>query len=634
MVRTLFRDLYRRCSGPRRPYVRPNKPQKKTRLCMELLEDRLTPSPVPLVFTVNNDNDSGPGSLRYEITSADASDVYSEIVFNSAASPYNIILTSGPIDITVPMQVNATGSQVTVNGNGDQIFVIPQPYSINVNFVGDPSADPADPTDTNAFILTGGYASVATNGDVSDNGGAIDAEDPNDAISLYNVEVIGNSADGNGGGVYSAGSLGVYGVPVESNGLYTSYIEGNTADLSGGGGNGGGLYAGGLLTVYQSYVLDNTADNGGGAYAAGNPQAEVYYSVFQDNQATGGVSGVGNGGGLFAKWNAYVVDSEFGGFDANGQAAGNTATGDGAAVYAAMGNVQVDTGSFATSGTAFFGGDSLFQFNEADLNGGADLGQQHVQVGNPNNVPSFGSLDNSLQVGVSSPDFFSQNYAGDNGGAIYSVHGLVDIAYTEILGNTAATGQGGGIWSGGNVNVQYSYVGLPGDDTTNGLSGTNPVTNQPYSAGNFAKGDGGGIWAGHNVNVTNFSEIDNNTSRGNGGGIADYTWTVVIVDSEVDSNTAGKNGGGVYSNGGEIDVYSEYDVTYIVGNETGANGLGGGLYQSSGAINILSDTLILAIAPAAAPASTSAPAPSLPMVHKGRPVPMRASPTVRLPKQP
>ena len=135
---------------------------------------------------------------------------------------------------------------------------------------------------------------MANNGDVSNNGGAIDAEDPNGAISLHNVEVIGNSADGNGGGVYSAGSLGVYGVPVESAGLYTSYIEGNTADYSGyasGAGNGGGLYAGGLLTVYQTYVLDNSADNGGGAYAAGNPQAEVYYSVFQDNQATGGDTG-------------------------------------------------------------------------------------------------------------------------------------------------------------------------------------------------------------------------------------------------------------------------------------------------------------------------------------------------------
>ena len=138
MVRNLFGDLLRRCTRSRRPFER-SKPAKKMQLQMELLEDRLTPSPVPLVFTVSNDNDSGPGSLRYEIGAADASSVYSEIVFNSGNSPYNIVLTSGPIDITVSMQVNATGSQVTVNGNGDQIFVIPQPYSINVTFIGDPA---------------------------------------------------------------------------------------------------------------------------------------------------------------------------------------------------------------------------------------------------------------------------------------------------------------------------------------------------------------------------------------------------------------------------------------------------------------------------------------------------------------
>ena len=103
-------NLLRRCLGSHRTLLRPKK-RSTTRPLLEVLEDRLTPSPVPLVFKVTNDNDSGPGSLRYEIQSADAGGVYSEIVFNAGASPYNIVLTSGPIDITVPMQVNATGSQ-------------------------------------------------------------------------------------------------------------------------------------------------------------------------------------------------------------------------------------------------------------------------------------------------------------------------------------------------------------------------------------------------------------------------------------------------------------------------------------------------------------------------------------------
>jgi hypothetical protein len=74
--------------------------------------DNLTPSPspVPLVFVVNNSNDSGPGSLRDAVLDADAHGQYSEIDFDSSASPYNIVLTSGAIPITVPMQINASGS--------------------------------------------------------------------------------------------------------------------------------------------------------------------------------------------------------------------------------------------------------------------------------------------------------------------------------------------------------------------------------------------------------------------------------------------------------------------------------------------------------------------------------------------
>ena len=157
--------------------------------------------------------------------------------------------------------------------------MIPQPYSINVTFIGDPGGDPADSTDTNAFILTGGYASVANNGDVSNNGGAIDAEDPNDAISLHNMEMIGNAPMAAAAACIPQVLWAFTACRLNTARLFTSYIEGNIADYSGtaaGAGNGGGLDAGGCSRSTRAYVLDNSADNGGGAYAAGNPQVEVY----------------------------------------------------------------------------------------------------------------------------------------------------------------------------------------------------------------------------------------------------------------------------------------------------------------------------------------------------------------------
>jgi len=556
---------------------------------LELLEDRVTPS----TWIVSNDNDSGVGSLRDAINSADASGTNSTIVFDptvdngAGAGIYNIVLTSGPLDITVPMSVNANlgtvanpgSSRVDINGNNDQIFVIPAGFSVAVNFIGDPTGDPSNPA-SHAFILENGYASIANNGDVSNNGGAIDGEDPNVSIALFNMEIISNRADGNGGGVYSAGSLGVYGTdltatlgappisvnpslgPTAGGSLDSSYIEGNVADASGTGGCGGGLWAGRQMIIDQTDVLDNIADNGGGAYEASNSsEIRVNLSLFQDNVAN---ANGGNGGGVDAKYNIFIASSTFGGFDQNGQPAGNTATGSGAAAYSYDGMVLVDTGAPHTFNAGDF---SIFQFNEAQINGGAIWAYSNIMVG-PGDAGGA--------------DYFSQNVAGQNGGALYSVRGPISVEATALFGNTATLGQGGAIWSGGNVNVaDGSFVGDVGFDPLAGGA--------PYKAGNFAKGDGGGVWAAHNVSVLS-SNVIGNTTKGNGGGIADYTWTVVLTNSVVAFNTANLNGAGVYSISGEIDVIG--DPTLIV--HCTANGDGGGLFEGSGAINIFSDTLIAA----------------------------------------
>jgi len=106
---------------------------------------------------------------------------------------------------------------------------------------------------------------------------------------------------GNGGGIYNLGSLTLAGDLITGNGTgsggvggpaaYTGFIELDPGN-GGTGGSGGGIFSSGPLSVSACTITGNTTGNGGpaGGYPAGG-------------------GGGGNGGGIFAAGNLTITNS-------------------------------------------------------------------------------------------------------------------------------------------------------------------------------------------------------------------------------------------------------------------------------------------------------------------------------------
>ena len=93
--------------------------QAAPRLAVEALDDRCLPS----TFTVTNLLDSGAGSLREAVASANANPGADTIEFTTTGT---IGLTSGQLDITDSLTINGPGaSALTVSGEGlSRVFAI------------------------------------------------------------------------------------------------------------------------------------------------------------------------------------------------------------------------------------------------------------------------------------------------------------------------------------------------------------------------------------------------------------------------------------------------------------------------------------------------------------------------------
>ena len=93
--------------------TRPRRRVSPCRLTVERLEDRTVPS----TFTVQNLNDSGPGSLRAAITAANAYPNADEIEFANGLT--GTITLSSQLSITEDLTIDGPGaSDITVSGAG------------------------------------------------------------------------------------------------------------------------------------------------------------------------------------------------------------------------------------------------------------------------------------------------------------------------------------------------------------------------------------------------------------------------------------------------------------------------------------------------------------------------------------
>jgi hypothetical protein len=209
---------------------------------LEALEDRF----VPTTLRVTNLNDSGPGSLRYEI--AQAANRGDTIAFDSTLSNRTITLTSGELVINKSLTIKGQGEAITSEYYEDNLFDILPGSRI--------------------FEVSAG-AAVAISGLTIDGGGG---------TRYGNGGVSGTPYDGYGGAILNFGTLT----------LSSCYLGGPTGDVPvqyNAAQYGGAIANFGTMTVSSCFIVGNHAsEGGGGIYNAGTAGAlTVSKSTFSGN---------------------------------------------------------------------------------------------------------------------------------------------------------------------------------------------------------------------------------------------------------------------------------------------------------------------------------------------------------------
>jgi hypothetical protein len=390
--------------------TRPATAQFRPRL--EALEDRWLPSQVGL--TVNSLADSGPGTLRAAILTADA---------GSHSDTYSIdFAKSGVIDLQSPLP--DLNNSISIQGPGASSLTVERAagYSFSSAIL---TVDAGQTAGLSGLKIANGNAGGIINngtltvsgctisGNAADNGGGI--HNTGTLTVSNNSTVSGNSAGNNGGGIWNSGaSLNWVGSLTVSN----STVSGNHADGDAGGGI---MNFFGSLTVSASAVSGNTAVVGGGIFSNGTATIQLSSTLSGNSAEDGG--GIENGGPLTVSGCTL---------------SGNTATGFnfGGSHFPGRGGA-IDNSGDSTLTTVR---DSVFSCNSAEL-GGAIF-----------NSANYGTLDVRGST-------FSRNSASDSGGAIYNQHSTATIQGCTLSGNLAGTA-GGGLFNAatGTLTVKDSTV--------------------------------------------------------------------------------------------------------------------------------------------------------------------------------
>jgi len=322
-------------------------------------------------FVVTNANDSGPGSLRSAMASADQ--YYSAfITFQLPPGPNTILLTSGPLTLNY--------SAMVIRGPGADLL------SISGN------------QKTSVFrILTGVGDAVLLSG-----------------LAIKNGFVSDTGLFTGGGGIY------VYRSTLWLN---QCVVSGNSAA---GASIGGGIYDLGILSLFGTAVIGNTAIAGGGGIAL-TQYLNATNSTITGNSATGTAPGLGTGGGILTGWVSSAAGRSY---LYNSTVSGNTAAGDGGGM-ASVNNL----GSFDLISTTVTGNFA------AGKGGGIVLEDGFEALGL--------SLTNST---------ISANSAGMAGG-VYAGTGQPFAPYVEEFADSIIAGNVNGDCTGCDSQMYANFIG-------------------------------------------------------------------------------------------------------------------------------------------------------------------------------
>jgi hypothetical protein len=511
-------------------------------------------------LTVTNLNDSGVGSLRYQLGEAQDGDT---INFDPSLRG-TITLTSGELRVGGNVKIEGPGSdKLSISGN-HATRVLELLTGADVSIQG--------------LTITNGVANAPGSGVNLVGGGGIFVAH-NATLALTGSVVAGNIGNstsataaspglvaGTGGGIFNAGTLT----------LTDDVISGNTAntgsalDVIGGQVNaaGGGIFnrRDATLTLVRTTVTNNTANTGASSFltdAEGGGIVSSGILSLTDVAVSGNIANAGPvtadrsattsgaGGGLeIMGGTVTVTNSSF--LDNTANTASASATnlqsglvdvrGEGGGIFG-QGNLTVTTTAF--SGNVANSGSATGGFIATVTGYGGAIDNHGGQL----TATGLGVTDNIANAGS------ARTAAIGLGGGIYG-SGRIAVDGSLVDGNTANAGSAFGIDAQGGGIYDQSALVLTGSDVTN-----NTVNS---GSANVLSASGGGLWVA-------------------GGTITDSNASFNIVNSGSGISLMYLSAGGIYDRGrltvtNGFVTYNDINTDPTSGQGLGSFATGGGMF--------------------------------------------------------
>lgn len=450
-------------------------------------------------FQVTSTADSGAGTLRDAITSANAAAGPHTIDFSGVSG--QTITLEGDLPV-IEEDLSLQGSDVTLSGDESHRCLIADEASLEVN----------DMTVTGCADYIGGvgaaYGDVVVNdstitGNQGTYGGGVGVYAGNVAIS--GSTITGNTGDLGGGVLGYAGSLTIDNSTISGNtasvgGGVAAYeainvsitgsttISGNEADAAGGGVS---VKYAETLTIEDSTITGNNARDGGGLFAY-VLESLVDSTIISNNTASD------EAGGAFVFGNLALVESEISGNEA--EIAGGVFH---FGYYADYGNLAIIQSSISNNTATKYedlGVAGLFQLSAEGETTivGSSISDNQSSDGDVGGW--FAALDEA-SLTVEQSTISGNQAAGVGGGAIIGAkYSSLHFENNTVSGNTAA------------VMAGLSLEGTPDGETV--------LTGQTITANTASDGPGGGLLASfneeHTLAISNSIISGNSAAAGSG----------------------------------------------------------------------------------------------------------------------
>lgn len=409
------------------------------------------------IYVSNSGNDStGRGTQKYPYATIQtaAKETWKAQAYTISVNG-TLKATSTDTLQSIPSDTKVKATSITLSGSNSA--------TINANSKGSAlTISKAIPVTIKNITITGGSAT---------NGGGIYVSVKGASLTLSTgVNVTANTASGNGGGVYFAGtnaSGGTANLIMQG----TAKIGGNTATNCGGGVylsyanlcmSGSALIGetgSSITSAATSGSKSNSAASGGGIYLATGGKLRLGYA---SASATSGTTlsadyGVRHnyasnmGGGIYANGD---VDFASGAISYNGTAAGSGNHGGG--IYTYSGTFTMSGGTIAKN-KGYYGG-GVYAGGTFNMTGGTIGDSGASSAANSSNYSNYAaSMGGGVCIsggGEFSGGYIAYNYA-QNGGGI-NVSGSNALTVKNTVQCNGASGRGTGIYDSGNLTLDGS----------------------------------------------------------------------------------------------------------------------------------------------------------------------------------